>query len=69
MSENCVKKIAELADEVVVHLDSQKAILERLGITPQKIHIITHGTALSDADQKKSRRRLQLPEVVSDILL
>lgn len=62
MSENCVKKIAELADEVIVHLDSQKAILERLGIPSEKIHIITHGTALSDADKKDSRRRLKLPE-------
>jgi glycosyltransferase involved in cell wall biosynthesis len=62
MAENCVKQIAELADEVIVHLDSQKAILERLGIPSQKIHIITHGTALSDADKNDSRRRLQLPE-------
>ena len=62
MAENCAKTIAELADEVIVHLDSQKAILERLGIPSQKIHIITHGTALSDADKKDSRRRLQLPE-------
>ncbi len=62
MAENCVKKIAELADEVIVHLDSQKAILERLGIPSEKIHIITHGTALSDADKKDSRRRLKLPE-------
>ena len=62
MAETCVKQIAELADEVIVHLDSQKAILERLGIPPQKIHIITHGTALSDADKSDSRRRLHLPE-------
>ena len=61
MAENCVKRIAELADEVIVHLDSQKAILERLRIPSEKIHIITHGTALSDADKKDSRRRLQLP--------
>ncbi len=61
-AENCVKRLAELADEVIVHLESQKAILERLKIPLEKIHIITHGTALSDADKKESRRRLQLPE-------
>jgi len=42
MAENCVKKIATLADEVIVHLESQKAILERLGIPSEKIHIIPH---------------------------
>lgn len=57
-----VKKIAELADEVIVHLDAQRAILERLGIPSVKIHVITHGTALSNADKKASRVRLQLPE-------
>ena len=62
MAENCAKQIAELADEVIVHLDSQKAILERLGIPSVKIHVITHGTSLSDADKKDSRRRLNLPE-------
>ncbi|HUV79525.1 MAG TPA: glycosyltransferase [Candidatus Bathyarchaeia archaeon] len=61
-AENCVKRLAELADEVIVHLDPQKAILERLSIPLEKIHVITHGTALSDADKKDSRRRLQLPE-------
>lgn len=57
-----VKKLAELADEVIVHLDAQKAILERLRIPSVKIHVITHGTALSNADKKVSRVRLQLPE-------
>jgi len=61
-SENCVKRLAELADDVIVHLESQKAILERLRIPSEKIHVITHGTALSDADKKDSRLRLQLPE-------
>jgi glycosyltransferase involved in cell wall biosynthesis len=57
-----VKKLAELADDVIVHLDAQKAILERLRIPSVKIHVITHGTALSNADKKVSRVRLQLPE-------
>ena len=62
MDENFVKIIAELADEVIVHLESQKAILERLGIPSEKTHIIPHGTALSDADKNDSRKRLHLPE-------
>ena len=62
MAENHIKKIAELADEVIVHLESQKAILERLRIRSEKIHIIPHGTPLCDADKKDSRRRLKLPE-------
>ncbi len=62
VDEKFVKRLAELADEVIVHLDSQKAILERLKIPSEKIHIITHGTALNDADKKESRRKLNLPE-------
>ncbi len=57
-----VRRIAELADEVIVHLDSQKAVLERLGIPSKKIHIIPHGTALSNADKRISRLKLKLPE-------
>ncbi|MGB7002436.1 MAG: glycosyltransferase family 4 protein [Halobacteriota archaeon] len=62
MAENCVKKIAALADEVIVHLKSQKAILERLGISSEKIHIIPHGTEVSNEDKKNSRLMLNLPE-------
>jgi len=62
MAENCVKEIATLADEVIVHLESQKAILERLGIPSEKIHIIPHGTEVSNENKKKSRLRLNLPE-------
>jgi glycosyltransferase involved in cell wall biosynthesis len=36
--------------------------LERLGIQSEKIHVIPHGTALSNADKKISRLRLKLPE-------
>lgn len=61
-AENCVKKIAALADEVIVHLESQKAILERLGIPSEKIHIIPHGTELSNETKKNLRLRLNLPE-------
>jgi len=62
VAEDYTKRIAELADEIIVHIDSQKAILERLGIPSVKVHVITHGTALSDEDMKDSRRRLNLPE-------
>jgi len=62
VDENFVKGIAELADEVIVHLDSQKAVLERLGLPLERIHVIPHGTLLSNADKKISRARLKLPE-------
>lgn len=50
------------ADVVIVHLVSQKAVLERLGIPSEKIHVIAHGTLLSNSDKKISRARLKLPE-------
>lgn len=55
-------KIAKLADNVIVHLESQKAILLRLAVPEEKIEVIPHGTELSAEDQLKSRRKLQLPE-------
>ncbi|MEE8423912.1 MAG: glycosyltransferase, partial [Thermodesulfobacteriota bacterium] len=61
IDENYAARIAELADQVIVHIGSQKAILTRLGIPPEKIHIIPHGTVLSDEDQKNSRQKLGLP--------
>jgi glycosyltransferase involved in cell wall biosynthesis len=61
MDEKFAKKIAERAHEVIVHSDSQKAILKRLGIPTKKIHIIPHGVALSAENKKDSRLRLKLP--------
>jgi glycosyltransferase involved in cell wall biosynthesis len=61
-------KIARLTDQVIVHLESQKTILERLGIPPEKIHIIPHGTELSHEDPKASRKQFELP-VDAKILL
>ncbi len=61
VDENFVKRIASLADLVIVHLESQKAIFKRLGIPDKKIHIIPHGTSLSSAEKEASRRRLRLP--------
>jgi len=68
VDENFAARIAQLADQVIVHLESQKAILARLGIPSEKIHIISHGTELGDEDQKASRKRLGLP-VDAKILL
>lgn len=59
--ENFAARIARLADEVIVHLPTQEAILTRLAIPSKKIHVIPHGTELSDEDQEVSRKRLGLP--------
>ncbi len=61
VDEDYVARIAELADEVIVHLPNQEAILTRLGIPPRKIHVIPHGTELSEEDQEVSRKRFGLP--------
>ena len=61
VDENFAAKIAQLADQVIVHLESQKSILTRLGIPSRKIHIIPHGTELSDENKGASRKRLGLP--------
>ena len=61
VDENFAAKIAQLADKVIVHIESQKDILTRLGITSGKIHIIPHGTEISSEDKKASRKRLGLP--------
>ena len=59
--ENFAARIARLADEVIVHLPTQEAILTRLAIPSKKIHVIPHGTELSDEDQEVSRKKLGLP--------
>ena len=59
--ENFVNEIAKLADHVILHLNSQKAILERLGIPSEKLHIIPHGTESSNEDKEISRKRFGLP--------
>ncbi|MGR3318844.1 MAG: glycosyltransferase [Candidatus Anammoxibacter sp.] len=62
IEENFIKEIALLADEVIIHLESQKSILERLGVPVKKINVIQHGTELSNEDKKASRIKLGLPE-------
>ncbi len=61
VDENFAARIAQLADQVIVHLESQKAILARIGIPLKKIHVIPHGTEISDEDKKMSRKKLGLP--------
>lgn len=61
IDENYAAGIAELADKVIVHIESQKEALTRLGIASEKIYIIPHGTELSDEDQKISRQKFGLP--------
>ncbi len=67
--ENFIKEIAQLADQVIIHLESQKAILERLGIPSRKLHVIPHGTELSNEDKKYSRKRLGLPTDAKVLLM
>ena len=68
VDEDFVARIAGLADEVIVHLPTQEAILTRLGIPSKKIHVIPHGTELCEEDKEVSRNRLDLP-VNAKILL
>jgi len=69
VDENFAAKIARLADHVIVHLESQKSILTRLGIGEEKIHIIPHGTELNNEDKKDSRERLGLPMEAKILLM
>jgi len=61
VDENFAARIARFADHVIVHLESQQAILTRLGIPSEKIYVIPHGTELSDENKEASRKRLGLP--------
>lgn len=61
VDEHFAARIAQIADQVIVHLESQKSILTRLQIRSEKIHVIPHGTELSSEDKKASRKRLGLP--------
>jgi glycosyltransferase involved in cell wall biosynthesis len=61
VDENFVARIARFADRVIVHLESQQAILTRLGIPLERICVIPHGTELSDENKETSRKRLELP--------
>lgn len=66
--EQYLKEIADRLDLIIVHLPSQKSILERLGIKSQKIKVIEHGTEVTNIDQNQARQKLNLPPT-SKILL
>lgn len=61
VDEHFAARIAGLADVVILHLPAQEAILKRLAVPSEKIHVIPHGTELSDDDKEVSRKRLDLP--------
>jgi len=61
VDESFAARIARLSDETIVHLPAQKAVLTRLGTPSERIHVIHHGTELSNEDKKASRKRLRLP--------
>lgn len=68
VDEDFAARIAGLSDQVIVHLPTQKAILTRLGVPSKKIHVIPHGTELTNENKETSRKRLGLP-VDAGILL
>lgn len=55
VDEDFAARIAKLADEVIVHFPTQEAILTRLQVPSKKIHVIPHGTELSDEDEETSQ--------------
>jgi len=62
IDEKYAQKIAQLADTVIVHLESQKAVLKRLGIPDKKIRVIPHGSEISNTDSLKAKKKFGLPE-------
>ncbi len=69
IEEKLAAKIAQSADEIIVHLETQKSILERLGIPREKITVIPHGTEITDINKKVARQKLNLPQDKKIILL
>ncbi len=62
--ESYEKEISELCDFLVVHLEfSMGKVMERIGIDPQKIVVIPHGTQkVLKIDKSLARKKLGLPE-------
>ncbi|MFX0210576.1 MAG: glycosyltransferase, partial [Candidatus Hodarchaeota archaeon] len=69
IEERLVKKMAQHADRVIVHLENQKRILERLGISHDKISVVPHGTEFADIDKGIARHKLNLPKDKKIILM
>ena len=61
VDEEYAGRVAKLADHVIVHLESQREILLRLGLPSEKISVIPHGTKIFEVNRQTSRRRLGLP--------
>jgi glycosyltransferase involved in cell wall biosynthesis len=69
VDEDYAAEIAQLADQVIVHLPNQEDILNRLRIPPKKIQVISHGTEISNEDKEVSRKRLGLPAEAKILLM
>ena len=69
IDEKYAATISRLANQIIIHLDSQKAILERLAIPSETIYVIPHGTELSNEDKTFSREKLGLPLDAKILLL
>ncbi|RJS71472.1 MAG: glycosyltransferase [Candidatus Syntrophoarchaeum sp. WYZ-LMO15] len=69
LDERYAARIAQLADRVIVHLDSQRAILTRCGVDEEKISVIPHGTMITDEDRDTSRGELGLSGDVKLLLM
>lgn len=69
MDEDFAARISRIADKIIVHLDSQKSILERLGISSKRICVIPHGTEVSNESKRFSREKLGLPSDTKMLLL
>ena len=67
--EQYTKKLSDRLDLLVVHLPSQKAILQRLGVASNKIQLIAHGTEIINIDQQTARQKLQLPKTGKILLM
>jgi glycosyltransferase involved in cell wall biosynthesis len=60
--EDFTREIAYESDQVIVHLQSAKDILARLGVPQGKMDVVPHGTELSDVKKSVARDRLGLPQ-------
>lgn len=69
IDENYAGRIAKLADHVIVHLESQREILLRLGLSSGRISVIPHGTRIIRVNRRVSRRKLGLPQNGKIILM
>lgn len=67
--EQYTKELSDRLDLLIVHLPSQKAILQRLGVASNKIQHIAHGTEITNIDQQTARQKLKLPKTGKVLLM